>query len=105
MTYLNYNDKLHRGYNVYIDETTNQMGTMMNVGLLVMEDGDTYTYESQDHEVAILLFEGKVTYAWDGKTVKEAKTMKVDGRTGATMSSDAIKENVKRALEYYEKNT
>lgn len=41
---------------------------------------------------------------WDGKTVKEAKTMKVDGRTGATYSSDAIKENVKRALEYYEKN-
>ena len=42
--------------------------------------------------------------AWDGKTVKEAKTMKVDGRTGATFSSDAIKQNVKRALEYYEKN-
>lgn len=43
-------------------------------------------------------------HAWDGKTVKEAKTMKVDGRTGATFSSDAIKENVKRALDYYEKN-
>lgn len=42
--------------------------------------------------------------AWDGKTVKEAKAMKVDGRTGATFSSDAIKENVKRALDYYEKN-
>lgn len=42
--------------------------------------------------------------AWNGKTVKEAKTMKVDGRTGATFSSDAIKENVKRALDYYEKN-
>jgi len=42
--------------------------------------------------------------AWDGRTVKEAKTMQVDGRTGATFSSDAIKENVKRALEYYEKN-
>jgi electron transport complex protein RnfG len=41
---------------------------------------------------------------WDGKTVKEAKTMKVDGRTGATYSSDAVKENVKRALDYYEKN-
>ena len=41
---------------------------------------------------------------WDGKSVKEAKTMKVDGRTGATYSSDAVKENVKRALEYYEKN-
>ncbi len=41
---------------------------------------------------------------WDGKTVKEAKTMEVDGRTGATFSSDAVKANVKRALEYYEKN-
>lgn len=70
MTYFNKNNELHRGYNVYIDETTNQMGTMMNVGLLVMEDGDTYTYESSTNEVAILLFEGKVTYEWDGKKVE-----------------------------------
>jgi electron transport complex protein RnfG len=28
----------------------------------------------------------------------------VDGRTGATMSSDAVKKNVKLAVEYYEKN-
>jgi len=42
--------------------------------------------------------------AWDGKSVKEAKTMKVDGRTGATYSCDAIKQNVQKALEYYEKN-
>jgi electron transport complex protein RnfG len=41
---------------------------------------------------------------WTGKTVKEAKEMQVDGRTGATYSSDAVKENIKRALEYYEKN-
>jgi len=41
---------------------------------------------------------------WNGKTVEEAKTMEVDGRTGATYSSDAIKKNVKLALEYYEKN-
>jgi len=65
MTY--FKKEIKRGYNSYIDETTNQMGTMMNVGLLVMEDGDTYSYESPDKEVAILLFEGKVTYAWDGK--------------------------------------
>ncbi len=70
MTYFNKNGELKRGYNVYIDESTNQMGTQMNVGLLVMEDGDTYTYESADHEVAILLFEGKVTYQWDDKTVE-----------------------------------
>ncbi|MBQ8462894.1 MAG: FMN-binding protein [Prevotella sp.] len=41
---------------------------------------------------------------WDGMKVSEAKTAQVDGRTGATFSSDAIKENVRLALEYYEKN-
>ena len=43
MTYFNKNKELKRGYNAYIDESTNYMGTLMNVGLLVMEDGDTYT--------------------------------------------------------------
>ena len=41
---------------------------------------------------------------WDGMQVSEAKTAEVDGRTGATFSSDAIKKNVKLAVEYYEKN-
>lgn len=41
---------------------------------------------------------------WDGMKVSEAKTAEVDGRTGATFSSDAIKKNVAAALEYYEKN-
>ena len=70
MTYFNKNSELQRGYNSYIDESTNPMGTMMNVGLLVMEDGDTYTYENAAHEVAMLLFEGKVTFAYAGRTVE-----------------------------------
>ena len=41
---------------------------------------------------------------WDGMTLKDAKTKEVDGRTGATYSSDAVKKNVKLAVEYYEKN-
>lgn len=41
---------------------------------------------------------------WDGMKVSDAKTAEVDGRTGATFSSDAVKKNVKLALEYYEKN-
>lgn len=41
---------------------------------------------------------------WDGMNVKDAKTKEVDGRTGATFSSDAVKKNVKLAVEYYEKN-
>ena len=41
---------------------------------------------------------------WDGMTVKEAQKAQVDGVTGATMSSDAVKENVKRGLDYYQKH-
>ena len=41
---------------------------------------------------------------WDGMAVKDAKTKEVDGRTGATYSSDAVKKNVRLAVEYYEKN-
>lgn len=41
---------------------------------------------------------------WNGMTVKEAQKAQVDGVTGATFSSDAVKENVKRGLEYYQKH-
>lgn len=41
---------------------------------------------------------------WKGMTVKKALTTEVDCVTGATLSSRAVQENVKRGLEYYEKN-
>ena len=42
--------------------------------------------------------------AWDGLKVSKAKKANPDGVTGATMSSDAVKENVKRGLDYYTKH-
>ena len=42
--------------------------------------------------------------AWDGLTVKEAKTKKVDAVTGATFTSDAIIKNVQKGLDYYQNN-
>ncbi len=41
---------------------------------------------------------------WVGLPVKKALQTKVDGVTGATMSSNAVRENVKRGLEYYQKH-
>ena len=71
--YMEKND-LKRGYNVYIDSDTDDLGTMMDVGLLIMEDGDTWTYHEAEKEAAILLFEGKVTYQWDGHTAEAERT-------------------------------
>lgn len=40
---------------------------------------------------------------WNGLTVKEATKQNVDVVTGATYSSEAVIENVRRGLKYYEK--
>jgi uncharacterized protein with FMN-binding domain len=40
---------------------------------------------------------------WNGLTVKNAATQQVDVVTGATYSSEAVIENVRRGLDYYNK--
>lgn len=41
---------------------------------------------------------------YEGKTASKAMKMKVDGVSGATFSSKALKENVTLGLEYYKKH-
>ena len=60
MAYMNKNAELKNGYNAYIDSSVDDMGTQMDVGLLLMEAGDTYVYEDAKKEAAILLFSGSV---------------------------------------------
>lgn len=68
MTYLNKNAELRRGYNAYIDSAVDDYGTQMDVGLLILEDGDVFEIEEADKECAVLLFAGKVDIAWNGKS-------------------------------------
>jgi electron transport complex protein RnfG len=46
----------------------------------------------------------KLLGQWAGMKVKDASKQTVDAVTGATFTSNAVKENVKLALEYYKKN-
>ena len=62
--------EIRRGYNSYINAAEDDHGTQMDVGLLVMEAGDTYTVEEPEKETAALLFEGTVTFSYAGKTVE-----------------------------------
>lgn len=41
---------------------------------------------------------------WNGMTVKQAANTKVDAVSGATYSSNAVKENVRLGVEYYQKH-
>ena len=65
-----FNRKPQRGYNVYIDADKDDLGTQMDVGLLVMEPGDVYLIEESEKETAVLLFEGRVTLKWAEQTVE-----------------------------------
>ena len=41
---------------------------------------------------------------YENQKIAKGKSLEVDGVTGATFTSNAVKENVKRALEYYWKH-
>ena len=41
---------------------------------------------------------------WDGMKVKDVAKQNVDGVTGATITSDAMKKNVQQGVEYYLKH-
>lgn len=65
-----YIDKqVKRGYNEYIrlDEGIGK-DAMMDVALLVMEDGDTYSFNEAEKELACLVFDGKCTFEWEGQS-------------------------------------
>lgn len=62
--------EVQRGYNAYIDASVDDLGMLMDIGLLVMEDGDVYTIEEPEKETAVLLFEGAVTMQWADRTVE-----------------------------------
>lgn len=55
-------------------------------------------FESQSYFEKV---KSKLLPLWKGMTVKKASTTEVDAVSGATMSSNAVKENVKRGLKYY----
>lgn len=58
-----------------------------------------------NHETPKFFDKAKAVLAkYEGKTVSKASKMNVDGVSGATFSSNALKENVKLGLEYYKKH-
>ena len=60
-----------RGYNEYLNLNEGEgIKAMMDVGLLVMEAGDTYSFHETEKEMAWIMFEGKAKVEYGGKTVE-----------------------------------
>lgn len=65
---------VHRGYNSYIDSGKNDFGTLMDVGLLILEDGDSYFIADKHKETALLLFSGNVCIRYGNEEVSASRT-------------------------------
>ena len=66
--------------------------------------GKVFKVEALENEETPKYFdmvEKGIMKKWDGKAVKVAEKQKVDVVTGATVSSEAIIENVRRGISYY----
>ena len=64
--YFDYEPK--KGYNAYLEMGRNDQGTGMDVGLLVLDAGETYAFYEEAKEIALDLLVGKCELFWDGKS-------------------------------------
>lgn len=66
------------------------------VKVVLLKSQETPKYNARIKKNLLPLFEGL--------KISKGKTAEVDGVTGATFTSDAVKENVRRGIEYYQKH-
>jgi 5-deoxy-glucuronate isomerase len=62
--------KVQRGYNPYMEIGHTDCNTNMDVGLLVMEEGDVFELCEAEKEVAYDLLQGKVEFAWNDQVLE-----------------------------------
>lgn len=62
-----------QGYNAYLTRGENDHETNMNVGLLVLKAGESYTFEYPDLELALDLLVGDVEFQYEGKAEKASR--------------------------------
>lgn len=67
-----YIDKqVQRGYNAYVSADANRgEGSLMDVGLLVLEPGDTFSFHEDSKECSWILIEGEATVTYAGGTAR-----------------------------------
>lgn len=60
--------------------------------------------KTQDGAKYVAMVKKHMLPSYEGVNVKKGTVPEVDGATGATFTSDAIKENIRRGVAYYLKN-
>ena len=82
----------------YIESTPVEVYIKKNkiVKVVLLKNQETPKYNAKVKKQMVPLYEGQ--------KISKKSIVEVDGVTGATFTSNAVKENVKRAVEYYWKH-
>ena len=110
MSFMAGNEIMTKENSVYIIDTTelgkNVEGYQAPTPLMVYIKNDKVEriefLKSQETPKYYAKVKKALLEKWNGLKVKEAKAQKVDAVTGATFSSEAVVENVRLALDYYQ---
>lgn len=97
-TYVVNTTTLARDVDGYMGPTPVEVYIKKNkiVKVVMLKNQETPKYNAKVKKQMVPLYEGQ--------KISKKSTVEVDGVTGATFTSDAVKENVKRGLEYYWKH-
>jgi len=69
-----YCDKLENGYNSIIELDGNGASMMMDVGVLVLEAGQSWDFCDAEKEIALMILEGDVCFEAEGKSLCDMRT-------------------------------
>ncbi len=107
MTFLDKNATLKNGYNCYINSEIDDMGSLMDVGLLVLDEGEVFELCEREKETAIILFEGAVDFVWGENSLfaERESTFKNGGYCLHVSCGEKVKITAKAHSELYVQKT
>ena len=69
-----YCDKLENGYNSIIELDGNGAAMMMDIGVLVLEAGQSWDFCDANKEIALMILEGDVCFEAEGKSLEDYRS-------------------------------
>lgn len=66
-------DSFHKGYNEISNMVNNHPDMLMDIGIQLIDAGETLSFYEEEKETAFLLLNGEVMFQWEQQTVEAAR--------------------------------
>ncbi len=66
--------EMKKGYNEICNMKDNHPDMLMDIGIQIMDGGETLTISDAEKETCVLLLSGSVTFRWEGQEADGVRT-------------------------------